>query len=107
MQDEDFARGLFDIAYNFVVSEFGIIEGRGWDNAAEGLIDLQKEFGIGFFPMAENSTDFVNQLIMDGIVIGKLRGDIKTICDPLLCQDQIRHKTIDTVMKKNASNAVT
>lgn len=33
-------RGLLDIVHNVVVSDFGIIEGREWDNSAEGLKDL-------------------------------------------------------------------
>lgn len=47
-QISDFAMGYHDIRYNFMICQFGIIEGRGWDISSEDSQE-SNSLAIGFF----------------------------------------------------------
>lgn len=123
MQENDLRQGFHDIAYNFVISEFGVIEGRGWDDEAESLIDLEgggSRFlnlaAIGFLSTSypdtttykpvelnqkalneideyKTSKEIAERLIQDGIIIRKFSRKLKKICYAPLCQENDENET--------------
>jgi hypothetical protein len=64
-----------DIVFNFIISEIGIIEGRGWDISRE---NLYKTIFVGsFMELDTKGNQTWNKLIADGKVLGKLASRLK------------------------------
>lgn len=67
---------LYDIRFNFIIGEFGIFEGRGW-NAVPDIDDNQLYIGFVSIDNEEKCTEFSEQLIKNGIRLGKLNKEFK------------------------------
>lgn len=77
MQAEHFEEGLNDITFNFLITAFGVFEGRGWDSKPETNLNSLH------ISVLNDEEDFVNdqinldflRLILDGNVLGKTNID--------------------------------
>lgn len=89
VQEADFVRQLNDINQNFLISDHGIIEGRGWDTQPESLDSSKEIINFGVLPTVESRTNSLNariqHLINDGQVIGKIARDFIIDCDNNFC----------------------
>lgn len=87
IQSEDMSVGYNDINYNFLISSYGIIEGRGWDVTPEPAGSL---LAIGFLstkmfdPNESDLTGYLTDLIADGKAVGRLT---KLITYRLACEE--------------------
>lgn len=90
LQNLDLEGGLSDIHFNFLVSPFGVIEGRGWDDKPEVVSLTGDTLSIGVFRylndeeysrVEANLTELAGRLIEDGKIIGKLKRDANENCD--------------------------
>lgn len=90
--------GFSDINSNFIISSFGIFEGRGWDWQAENIsllpADLMLFSFVGETPETgtEEYEKFQKELfaklhkfIEDGVVIGKIDSGFEFQCLNTLC----------------------
>lgn len=81
------SNGYNDINYNFLISSYGVIEGRGWDVTPEPAGSL---LSIGFlsskiFDPSENDlTEYLTDLVADGKAVGRLT---KLITYRLACEE--------------------
>lgn len=75
MQDVDDGH-LYDIRFNFIIGDFGIFEGRGW-NAMPDIADNKLYIGFVSIINEENCSEYADQLIKNGIKLGKLGKDFK------------------------------
>lgn len=66
--------GRYDIRFNFIIGEFGIFEGRGW-NAVPDMEGNQLYIGFVSIFEEEECTEFTEHLIRNGIRLGKLDED--------------------------------
>lgn len=62
---------LYDIRFNFIIGEFGIFEGRGW-NAVPDTADNQLYIGFVSIDNGGDFTEYVSSLIENGIKLGKV-----------------------------------
>lgn len=65
---------LYDIRFNFIIGEFGIYEGRGW-NAVPDIAGNQLYIGFVSIFEEEECTELAERLIKNGIKLGKLDKD--------------------------------
>lgn len=95
IQAENTASGNFnDINYNFLISRFGVIEGRGWDFKVQSRIDFSfaNWMSIGILEQlmyqpgaALNET--ISKLVSDGKFLGKLDASANWTCQVVLCSN--------------------
>lgn len=89
VQEADFARQLNDINQNFLITDHGIIEGRGWDTQPESLNPFDEVIYFGVFPTVEPGINSLNarihNMINDGQAIGKISRHSVIDCDNNLC----------------------
>ena len=88
---DDLKAGFYDIKFNFLVSKFSAIEGRGWDTQPDFNGTMKNFLYIG---LIDRATDFdesrklsrriFNRLIADGKVLGKISPDYNVTHDDLL-----------------------
>lgn len=72
MQAEHFENGLNDIKFNFIISEFGIFEGRGWDSQSDPDFNTFNNAILGEADLFDDLFSVFHRLLTDGIVLGKL-----------------------------------
>lgn len=89
-QDVSIRSGFSDFQFNFMISEYGIVEGRGWDCMPESKIfqnPVQSEdmlsiaflytYGSDYEEFEDEFLKTLQKLIHDGVTIGKLDKDVK------------------------------
>lgn len=72
---------LYDIRFNFVIGEFGIFEGRGWNAVPDPLPDIGSNYlYIGYISIEseEECKEFSKRLIENGIKFGKADEDFES-----------------------------
>ena len=74
--------GFYDTKFNFFVSKFSAIEGRGWDTQPDYKETLKDFLYIGLIDRATNniesrrlSRNYFDLLIADGKVLGKISSE--------------------------------
>ena len=84
IQNYHFRLKKSDIGYNFLIGGDGnIYEGRGWD-AANSVKD--KSISVSFIGnflydhLTENMVDALQELLIEGVELGKLKEDYKIVC---------------------------
>lgn len=69
-----------DIEYNFVIGEYGVLEGRGWEVQSE-----EKSANGGYFlylgVIEEKGLERVSKLFQDGKILGKIESFVEKECD--------------------------
>jgi hypothetical protein len=69
------SEGFQDINYNFIVGNFGVFEGRGWDVQSEG----NEALVIAVFASEDPDKANRNRLIADGQTIRKLANELNLV----------------------------
>lgn len=98
VQEEDkLINGFNDINYNFLISRFGIIEGRGWDVKPQSRLNLSNlgTIVVGFFAdflyvPGAMLNETLELLISDGKYLEKLKQNANWTCQLDLCFETSR-----------------
>jgi hypothetical protein len=93
LQNEDFKNELNDISYNFIITNFGIYEGRGWNVQPEEVSDESTMTVLattGAWKKNEiNIKEWFESLVADGKILNLLAQDLELVCeaDEVICRD--------------------
>lgn len=80
--------GMNDINFNFVITPYGIFEGRGWDVQTEETGPDFDSISLGFVSefMTDELFDVASCVMYDGFFFHKLRDPFNYICEDNFCQ---------------------
>lgn len=84
LQELDFLHEFNDVEFNFLVSDFGIFEGRGWNVRPESPQDVEA-ISIDFLNgdeavLKQSLKAMLDQLIADGKALRKIDPEVSLIC---------------------------
>lgn len=86
-QFNDIEGGKNDIRFNFVITNHGIFEGRGWDIQTEITGPNFEALSFGFITelMTNELLRLAYNLMIDGFLIGKVQAFYAATCEDELC----------------------
>lgn len=84
--------GFYDIAFNFVIGDFGVFECRGWNARPDVFLgpsftdyEITKQNFINIAIIASDFDEYFNRtafdVLKDGALIGKVANYLKFKCD--------------------------